>query len=524
MKHKKILFSLLVMALVFLSCTKLNERFRGELTQSSAGNITAGELLVSAYQSMQGTFQGNGNLISSAQVTTDETIVPTRAGDWDDNGLWRQLFLHSWNADHSFLSGAYSSLLGAQFAASNVLRFNPSAQQAAEARFIRALSIYWVLDGWDQVPYREDLSDYKILPKTLKGTAGADFIISELTAIISALPDGSPTTASVASKEAARALLMKVYLNYGVYGSRTTPTFPKMNEVIATADLIINTTRYSLNTNFFDAFAPDNDTRSKESIFTFLNTGTSARGSDAMRGFQYMVNHYNMNPGGWNGWSTLSNFYDKFDATDQRRGMAYTYPGALPNPGNRVNVGFLAGQQYNLTTDAALNARNPASAPLAFTKTVKIRETDPNTLELSGVRAVKYAFDYGTSGDFKKNDYVMFRYADVLLMKAEALFRRGAGTDKDAAATIINNLRNARIEPDPTAYTGATLTLDNILDERGREMYWESWRRSDLIRFGKYLQAWQEKAADAGTKNLLFPIPSSQLAVNPNLSQNPGYN
>ena len=87
MKHNKILLSFLAVALVVLSCTKLNERYRSELAQGNTASITPGELLVSAYQSIQGTFQGNGNLISSAQVTSDETIVPTRAGDWDDNGL-----------------------------------------------------------------------------------------------------------------------------------------------------------------------------------------------------------------------------------------------------------------------------------------------------------------------------------------------------------------------------------------------------------------------------------------------------
>ena len=518
MKHNKILLSFLVVALVFISCTKLNERYRSELAQGNTGSITAGELLVSAYSSIQGTFQGNGNLISSAQVTSDETIVPTRAGDWDDNGLWRSLFLHTWNADHSFLSGAFASLLGTQFAASNVLQFSPSPQQAAEARFIRALSMFWVLDGWDQVPYREDLVDYKLAPKTLKGTEAADFIISELNAIMNTLPDGSPTSAFVASKDAARVLLMKMYLNKGVYANRAAPTFAAadMTQVITLADQIIGSNKYALNDNFFDAFAPDNDVKSKETIFSLLNTGTSARGSDAMRGFTYMVNHYNMNPGGWNGWSTLSDFYDKFEATDQRRGVAYSYPGALPNPGNRVNVGFLIGQQYDLTTGTALNARNPASAPLVFTKAVKIRETDPNTLELAGVRAVKYAFDYGTSGDFKKNDYVMFRYADVLLMKAEAMARSGNAA---GALPVVNSIRAKR-----GATALASVDLNALLDERGRELYWESWRRQDLIRFGKYLLAWQEKPADAGTRNLLFPIPSSQLAVNPNLTQNPGYN
>src|SRR4030095_16915643 len=191
MKHFR-LFLCMVLFLAVFSCTKLDEKFRSELTENNTGSITAAELLTGAYNSIGGTFQGNGNLWSSATITSDEAIGPTRAGDWDDNGLWRALHLHSWNADHSYLSGAYSSLLSTQFAASNVLQFNPSAQQAAEARFIRALSMYWVLDGYDQVPYREDLTNYKIMPVTLKGTEAADFIIAELNEILATLPDTGP--------------------------------------------------------------------------------------------------------------------------------------------------------------------------------------------------------------------------------------------------------------------------------------------------------------------------------------------
>jgi hypothetical protein len=163
-----------------------------------------------------------------------------------------------------------------------------------------------------------------------------------------------------------------------------------------------------------------------------------------------------------------------------------------------------------------LNARNPATAPLVFTRDVKIRETDPNTLELTGIRVIKYPFDYTTSGDFKKNDFVVFRLADVMLMKAEALLRKG---DNGGALAIVNTIRAKR-----GASNLGSLDLNGMLEERGREMYWECYRRNDLIRFGKWLEAWQEKAADAGNANLLFPIPSNQLAVNPNLTQNPGYN
>lgn len=513
---KPVKIFLLLLFVTFFSCTKLEERFRGELEENSAGNVTAAQLLTNAYNSIAGTYV-TGNFWHISQHTSDETLGPTRGPDWDDNGQWRSIHAHTWNADHGIISGAFGDLLGAQFAASNVLEYSPSAQQKAEARFLRALSIFSVLDGWDQVPVRENLTDYKINPKTLKGTEAADFIISELNAIMNDLPSGG--NAYVANKNAARALLMKTYLNKGVFANRAAPTFATadMDQVITLANQI---TGYTVSANkYFDNFAPNNDAVSTENIFTFYHDNASNRGAN-MRGTWFQIAHYNMDPGGWNGFATLSDFYNKFGAGDIRLGIdtGYVYPGSRPNPAKKRNVGFLIGQQYNMTTGAALNDRG--GNPLIFTPTVSLRETGSN-LEVTGIRVLKYAYDYDHyNKDITNNDWVLFRYSDVLLMKAEALYRKG---DKDGAATIINNLRNIRIEPDPTAYTAATLTLDNILDERGRELYWEGWRRQDLIRFGKYLLAWQEKPADQGTKNLLFPIPSNQLAVNPNLTQNPGY-
>jgi hypothetical protein len=505
-------YLVLIACLSFFSCTKLDEGFRSELEENNGG-ITAAGLLVGAYNSLYGPFQGNADLWACQTLSTDEGIPPTRAGDWDDNGNWRAVATKTWSPDLQQVRGQFEALLSTQFAASNVLQFNPSAQEAAEARFIRAFSMYWVLDGYDQVPFREDLTDYKKLPVTLKGVEALDFIIKELTEIIATLPDTGP--AYVANKNAAKALLMKVYLNKGVYTNRTTPTFAAddMNKVISLADEIIGSGKYSLNANYFDNFAPNNNVVSTENIFTMLNDPGANRGAN-IRGFAFMVSHYNQNPSGWNGFATLSDFYDKFEATDQRRGVAYTYPGALPNPGKRVNVGFMVGQQYNLTSDAPLNARNPADKPLVFTREVKLRETDASTLEMTGIRPNKYAYDYATPGDQKNNDYAVFRLADVMLMKAEALLRTGKAVD---GLPIVNAVRAKR-----GVAALANLTADNLIDERGRELYWEGYRRQDLIRFGKYLLAYQEKpAADAHT--LIFPIPGTQLAVNPNLTQNPGY-
>src|SRR5690606_32494955 len=189
--------------------------------------------------------------------------------------------------------------------------------------------------------------------------------------------------------------------------------------------------------------------------------------------------------GGWNGWATLGSFYDKFSAGDERLGFDYRYPAFnRPNPANAKTVGFLAGQQYNLTTGAALMARNPSSQPLVFTHDITIR-TSGNTLETAGIRVLKYAYDYTSTSGQKNNDWVVYRYADVLMMKAEAILRGGTGSVA-TALTLVNSIRSKR-----GVNNLSSLDLDALLDERGRELYWEGWRRQDLIRFGRFLNGWE---------------------------------
>jgi len=292
--------------------------------------------------------------------------------------------------------------------------------------------------------------------------------------------------------------------------------------VITLADQVINSGLFTFSPVYFDAFAPNNATIGNENIWTQENIGGTSAANLRSRWHSGM--HYNQNPSGWNGFTTLSDFYNKFEASDKRRGINYPYtsPGALPNPGNRVNVGFLRGQQYNWTTDAALNDRT--GAPLSFTDDVKIIEKGTN-LEVTGIRAYKYPIDYqfNDNGNID-NDYVYFRLADVLLMKAEAILRGGTGATNAGGygTTAVALVNSVRTHVSRGASVLASVTLDQLIDERGRELYLESWRKQDLIRFGKFLIPWQEKPAD-DPKYLFFPIPNGQLAGNPNLTQNPGY-
>ena len=503
-----------------VSCTKLNEKFNGDLNlQPSSGSASTDALLKGVYNSMQTCFQDQANVYALEEMTTDELIGPTRGPDWDDDGAWRVLHAHKWDGENPHLRDVFNQLMGTVFAATNFLQFDATSSKASEARFLRAFANFMVLEGYDQVPYRE-VGENTLKPSSVrKGTEALTYIMSELNAILPTLPDAP---AGKANKNAARVLLMKCYLEKGVIANRAAPTFAAadMNQVITLADLIINSGTYTYSANYFDNFAPTNTTIGKENIWVQENVaGSSGSSGSTVRSRYHSTMHYNQNPGGWNGFTTLSDFYGKFEAADKRRGVAYPTAG-LPNPGNRINVGFLIGQQYNWANDAVLKDRT--GAPLIFTSNVKIEEVNDN-LEVTGIRAYKYPIDYLNDGSGNiDNDYVYFRFADVLLMKAEAILRGGTGTVAgiygNTPLLLVNNIRLNR-----GASVLATVTLDVLLDERGRELYLESWRRQDLIRYGKFLAPFQEKNYTSDPKYLLFAIPNQQLAVNPNLSPNPGY-
>lgn len=524
MKFKiSIFISLFV--LVLFSCTKLDEKFKGDLpdlASSGTANANIDALLRGVYTSMHVTYQDQANVFALWEMTTDELIGPTRGPDWDDNGAWRVLHAHKWDGENVHLRDVFNQLLGTSFAATDLLRFDSTSSKAAEARYLRAFSNFLVLDGYDQVPYRDPGESTLQPARVRKGTEALDNIISEVNKALPSLPDGPP---GKANKNAARVLLMKCYLNKGVYENRAAPTFnaADMNQVIALADQIINSGAYSLSANYFDNFAPTNTTIGKENIWTQENVSGVAYGGDgnSVRSRYHTVMHYNQNPGGWNGFTTLSDFYNKFEASDKRRGVAYPTPGAA-NPGNRVNVGFLIGQQYDWATDAALKDRT--GLPLAFTPEVKLIENGAN-FEITGIRPFKYPIDYPNDGSGNvDNDYVFFRLTDVLLMKAEAILRGGTATTAGPyGGTPLEIVNYIRTNPSRGASALTSLNLDQLLDERGRELYLENWRRQDLIRFGKFLDPFQEKPEQSDPKYLLFAIPNQQLAVNPNLTRNPGY-
>ncbi len=514
MKKLRIIIPVLfaVIALFFVRCSNLDEKLEDRLTlkqvedaaKSDTASVDVSSLLTEVYNSLLN-FHGGGD-VNMPEHVSDEWLAPTRGGDWDDNGAWRALFQHKWDADHTNLRDYFNRLNSGLFSAIDILQFDPNPRQAAEARFVRAFYVFWICDGWGQVPMRDPGAPLSDIPYVMSSSEAIDFVISECEDIINDLPaDAEPW---VATQAAAHALLAKAYLNRSVYQSADRLTFSfaaaDMDKVIENCDAIINSGNFALEANYFDNFTSDNGENSSEIIFCTNNRAGIQSGS--MRGTWMSGLHYNQTPGGWNGFTTLADFYNSFEATDMRRGTEL----ATLKAQTGLTAGLLFGQQYNAAGDALQDRQGN---PLSFTLESPIIVSG-SLLEVSGVRVLKFIPDM-TNESTPGNDFPFFRYSDILLTKAEALLRKG---DAAGGLAIVNQLRTVR-----GATALGSLDETNLLAERGRELYIEGWRRTDLVRFGKFLQPWDQKPTTDDPKYLLFPFPSAQIVANPGLSQNPGY-
>ena len=523
------------------SCTDLEiEETDSIITEGFQGLADPSSTVDELYNRILGQNQTQADLFALSEVTADAAIIPTRGTDWGDNGLWRVLHTHNWNSEHVFIGAVWNNYNGNQLIASQVLdsRSNPSPANVGDASFIRAYSMWVVLDNFGQVPFRDVTLPSSSLPEVVTGQAAVDFIIADLDAAIANLPTigaGSGEELNRASKAAARYLKAKVLLNKHVYLGGS-PDAADMTEVISLVDQIAGD-GFALQAGFFDLFLNPDDFGGNNEVIWSSNAGPAWKIFNGL--------HYNSTAasgGGWNGFSTLAEYYDLYegdpdfnrldaagdpvDGQEERRGGVPV--GGVPftdrpsttddggfEQGSNVGFGYLVNQQYDLD---GTPLQDRAGAPLTFKRDF----TDGtgalsliNNDETTGIRVMKYSPRYGTG--FTPN-VVLFRYADAHLMKAEAILRGGSGGG-DAAA-LVNELRVLR-----QASPIATVDLSVVLDERGRELYQEMWRRNDLIRFGEYTRDWVFKEADAigNADRQLFPIPAAQLLANPQLVQNPGY-
>ncbi|GAB3640416.1 RagB/SusD family nutrient uptake outer membrane protein [Spirosoma arcticum] len=496
------------------SCTDLEDKVLDGISSESGA---ASDVAIDPTAALRGVYTSlnvladQGGVYAMEEHSSDEMMGPTRGTDWDDFGTWRKLHQHTWDPSHDQVSNAWDQMNSAVFRANQVASAaNATPQIKAEAQFLRAFFMHYVVDLYGQVPFRETTDGLEANPRVLTRTEATDFIIKDLEAAEAVLPYGAAT---VATKGAAQFLLAKMYLNKAVYTNDPTKpagpfTFAKadMDKAIQYINAIQAAGRYSLQAKgtYFDNFHWENRTRSKELIFTINKPQGNDVGS--VRNRYYMTLHYSQPPSGWNGFTTLADFYNSFDKADERLG------GAIPGLTDKIGVraGFLVGQQTD-ATGAALKERG--GAPLVFTPEININYAT----EAKGIRVIKYLPQPGNFDNIG-TDYVFFRYADALLMKAEAILRGGTDPMGATAATIVNNLRAAR-------GVAAKTPIDDkaILAERGFELYWEGHRRTDQIRFGTFNAPVDQRAQASPETRAVYPIPQRAIDSNPNLKQNPGY-
>jgi hypothetical protein len=300
---------------------------------------------------------------------------------------------------------------------------------------------------------------------------------------------------------------------------------------------------YSYSSEYFDNFKATNGS-SPELIFGYADTSGNPVNNSGIDARWMMTLHYKSYTAqapnaGWNGCYTMSDFYNTFGVNDggvvpttysmadsvldSRIGLRKN-PNVIPYSGIRPRM--LVGQQYDQNGNPLQDRKGN---PLAFTPTFasNMIETGSN-LEVTGIRVVKYVPDFtdATGKYYSSNSdnwLVLMRYPDVVLMVAEAYLRKNQTSQ---ALNLVNQLRAARNAPTLTSITLVNPSnVDDpttLLAERDRELYWESYRRADLIRFGVFLTPWQYKPND-DPKNLVYPIPTQALAAYSNLVQNPGY-
>ena len=446
---------------------------------------------------------------NAQELPTDESICA-----WGDPGVSDMNYI-SWNSSNTILTGLYSRSVYQVTVATSFLKLtaNPPANLSAadkqnlvhyraEARFLRAYQDWVLMDLFANPPFVNDNSPIGSFtaPKQIKRADLFNYVVSELLAINNDLVAPKQNEYARVDQAAAWALLARVYLNAQVYTGT-----PKFDSAILYSSKVINA-GYSLLPKYNKLFLADNNVNNTETILPIAYDGNF---SQNYGGTTFLVNGcidgntpggpaaYGVPGGGWGGNRARSPLPMLF-------GNDYTQ-----SSDSRAKL--LVGSVYTIT--------NPSSFGQGI-ETTKFRNLNSDgSLPLN-------------AGTYSSIDFPLFRLAEQYLIYAEAVLRGGSGGDINTATNYINLLRTRAYGTTSVGQiTPSQLTLPFLLDERSRELYIEGFRRTDLVRYGMFTTAsyvWPWKGGVLNGKNVdnkynIYPIPSTDLSVNTNLTQNPGY-
>jgi starch-binding outer membrane protein, SusD/RagB family len=578
MKTLKTLSLILGACVSFYACTDLEEELVGEFTQPyselnpAANALSAGsggggaDALGAAYSKLRDGSAGHFGIFTAQTLPSDEAWIATKGGDWYDGGILIDLHKHNFLANNGILNNTWNQMYGGINAVNDALAASSDADDIKQLRTVRAFFYYRLMDiyGGVKVVTQPGVD----VPQSSRAEV-FDFVESELLDVIGltraevaagAAPTafGPSSNPYRANQFAALGLLSKVYLNAEVY------TGTEMySEAAAAANTVIETgTQYELavasysgntgsartypmsnpNLGRLDAnlvetqpgniytydnlegyaalFAPNNNIDNREFIWSIEYDEVTAGGMN----FSQMTLHYgsqqtwNLQDQPWNGYATLSDFYSSYgdpnvDVIDDKRresnhvsGQQKTFQGLPVNDFAMESTALGDG-------DPILNF-TPANTGGIF----------PNGLRQAGARLGKFSFKQFGRPDMD-NDYPIIRLGEMFLIRAEGNARDGGGDAWNAAAALADvNIIRGRAGASPL--TANQLTKDEFLAERGREMFQESQRRTDQIRFNKYFEGRDEGKGTQLTAphKHVMPIPLDAInSSNGSLSQNTGY-
>jgi len=475
------------------------------LAKIYSGLVISGQQGPAGNPDIQGIDEGFSSYIRqywvAQELSTDEALCA-----WNDPGL-PDMSQQTWSSDNDFVTALFNRIFFQVSMCNEFIRQTTDAKISdlegtikanvlnyrAEARFMRALSYWHAIDMFGSVPFVTEEDEVgAFLPEQISRTELFNYVESELLAILPDMVDAGQNEYGRADKAAVWMLLAKLYLNAQVYIGEN-----KYSECITYLNNVIGSSYGSeFESNYQDLFLADNDT-AEGIIFTINCDGAHTQTWGGLTFIIHAAIGGDMNAGdfgvdgGWGGNRATYEFANKFtDLTDSRALL------------------FTAGQEPVITN------LHDFKHGVGITKFKNVTSTG----------------EPGTREDFPDTDFPVFRIADAYLMYAEATLRGGGGNAATAVG-YVNQLIERAYGDDSKNIDQADLTLDFILDERARELYWECHRRTDLIRFGVFTGAdyvWAFKggvAEGVGTASYfdLFPIPSTQLGANPNLVQNTGY-
>ena len=569
-----IIGSMLLSSILLASCS-LDETPRSKFSEEEAFStpkLVYVNTVANVYSSIGNGLYGSdgGSVHTFQEFSSDASMIPGRQGDWVDGGAWQNIFLHNFESSVSKYNDVWNNLYRViGLANSSIDRLNKYldehpeyAEYVYELRALRAVYYYYVMDLFGQVPL---VVSSQVSANEVAQSNRSDvfkFVTSELAECIPHLSDSKSQNEGEyygrITKAVAYMCMAKCAINAPVYTiDDTTPTSysafvgtdksgkatasEEQGKTVSEMGKKINITLdgktrnawetaaycadqiaslgYRLQPSYADNFIVANQ-NSVENIWT--------RPNDCVN---YKIEDYNIvrtlhyNHGGaigYQGWNGA--------CSSKQQMLVYGYGTANPDP--RLKLNFYTDKDYMEETGKAVED-GATDKPLEYMPlAVKVDFTaadDPHAMKCSGARMKKYEFDKSTTQQYSfNNDLVIWRYADALLLKAEAEYRMG---NKAEALTIVNEVRG-RVAATPRT----ELTLNDILDERMLELAWEGVRRQDQIRFCTFTEPTADRFkgvthnASAGDYNddtqgytMVYPIPYAVLNLNKKLDQNPGY-